>query len=214
MSPTGVRFPCGQLMLEGEWHLPSIKAPFPVVIVCHPHPLYGGDMFNNIVVAICQELSRNSVVAFRFNFRGVGNSGGAFGGGVGEQEDVKAALDFILSSPDIDPTKIGLAGYSFGASVALAAAFQDDRVNLLALVSPALSDTNGEQLEEYGKAKFLIVGDADMFIPVERFQSQVADAAEPKQHQIIPGADHSWWGYERELAQQVSRFFTDGFNQS
>ncbi len=170
-------------------------------------------MLNNIVTAICQALPRHSVAAFRFNFRGVGSSGGAFGGGIAEQEDVKAALAFVLSTLDIDTKRIGLAGYSFGAGVALPVALQDERVSLLALVSPALSDSGWEELKGYHKAKFLIVGDADFVIPLQRFQSHIKDIADPKQYQIVSGADHFWWGYEEEIAEKVTQFFIAGFNQ-
>ena len=213
MSSTHTTFGCGDITLEGELHLPQGVGPFPSVVVCHPHPLYGGNMLNNIVIAICQELSRNLVAALRFNFRGVGNSGGTFGGGITEQEDVKAALAFILSTPDIDTKRIGLAGYSFGASVALPVALQDERVSLLALVSPALSGSGWEQLKGYHKSKFLIVGDADFVIPLEQFQQHIQDIPEPKQYQVVSGADHFWWGYEEEVAQKITQFFAAGFNQ-
>ena len=170
-------------------------------------------MSNNVVFAISQSVPQQSIAAFRFNFRGVGKSGGVFGGGITEQEDVKAALTFVSSTPDIDPKRIGLVGYSFGASVALPVALQDKRVNLLALVSPALSDSGWEQLKRYTKPKFLIVGDADLFISLERFQQYIKDIPAPRQYQVISGADHFWWGYEEEVAQKVTQFFVAGFNQ-
>ncbi len=170
-------------------------------------------MLNNIVIAICQELPRHSIAAFRFNFRGVGNSGGAFGGGVAEQEDVKAALAFLLSTPEIDIKRIGLVGYSFGASVALPVALEEENVSLLALVSPALSDSGWEQLKGYHKAKLLIVGDADFVIPLERFLQYVNDIADPKQYQVVSGADHFWRGYEGEVAEKVVQFFAAGFSK-
>ncbi len=212
MNSIQVRFPCGSITLEGEWHLPQGRGPFPSVVVCHPHPLYGGDMLNNVVSAICQALPQRSVAAFRFNFRGVGNSEGAFGGGIAEQEDVKAALAFVLSNPDTDTKRIGLAGYSFGSSVALPVALQNERVGLLALVSPALSDSGWEQLKGYHKSKFLIVGDADFVIPLEQFQQHIKDMADPKQYRVVSGADHFWWGYEEEVAQKVTQFFVSVFN--
>jgi len=171
-------------------------------------------MANNVIFAICQALPQQSIAAFRFNFRGVGKSGGVFGGGITEQEDVKAALTFVSSTPDIDPKRIGLVGYSFGASVALPVALQDERVNLLALVSPALSDHGWEQLKRYTKPKFLIIGDTDSSIPLERLQQCIKDIPNPKQYQVILGADHFWWGYEEEVAQKVTQFFAAGFNQA
>lgn len=207
-----VKFPCGDITLEGEWHFPEGRGPFPCVVVCHPHPLYGGDMQSDVIVAICEALSQRSVAAFRFNFRGVGRSQGDYGEGIGEQEDVRAALDFVVSSPNIDRAKIGLAGYSFGAKVALPVAFQDERVNLLALVSPPLSDSDCEQLIKYQKPKLVIVGQADNVASLGGLEPYIEDISNPEQFQVIAGADHFWMGYEEELAQRVSHFFAAGFS--
>jgi len=170
-------------------------------------------MTNNVVLAICQALASRSIAAFRFNFRGAGNSEGAFGEGIAEQEDVKAALAFVLSTPDIDGRKIGLAGYSFGGGVALPAALQNKQVSLMALVSPALSGSGWEQLQQYTRSKLLIIGDADSVILSEELRQHIGDAADSEQYQIISGADHFWRGHEDEVARRVSQFFTAGFNQ-
>ena len=169
-------------------------------------------MLNNIVTAICRTLFRRWVAALRFNFRGVGKSGGKFGGGIAEREDVRAALAFVSSTSEIDPRRIGLAGYSFGGSVALSVALQDKRVGLLALVSPVLLDADWEHLEKYPKPKFAIAGDADSVIQLERFRQNMKDVHIPSQYQLVPGADHFWSGYEEELAQKVAQFFVTGFN--
>ena len=169
-------------------------------------------MANNVVLAICQALAEQSIAAFRFNFRGAGRSGGTFGGGIAEQEDIKAALAFVSSTPDIDQGRIGLAGYSFGASVALPVAIEDKQISLLALVSPALSDSGWEQLKAYSKPKFLVSGDNDFVIPLPQFEQYIKDIPEPKQHQVIVGADHFWRGYEEEVAQKVTQFFVAGFS--
>jgi alpha/beta superfamily hydrolase len=171
-------------------------------------------MSSNIAFAICQALAQESIAALRFNFRGVGKSGGAFGGGIAEQEDVRAALAFVLSTPNIDQKRIGLAGYSFGTIVATPVAVQDERVSLLALVSPALSDADWKQLKGYTKPKFLIAGDNDFVIPEPQFWQQVKDIPEPKQCEIIAGADHFWAGFEEEVAQKVTKFFAGGFSGS
>jgi alpha/beta superfamily hydrolase len=168
-------------------------------------------MSSNVVFAICQALAQRSIAALRFNFRGVGKSGGKYGEGIAEQEDVKAALAFALSTPNIDQEKIGLAGYSFGTMVAIPVAVQDERVKLLALVSPALSDSGWGQLKTYAKPKFFILGDTDFVIPQEQFWQKVKDIPEPKQCQIIAGADHYWTNFEGEVAQRVAEFFAGGF---
>lgn len=217
MSSVYTRFPCGppdgRITLEGELYLPQGRGPFPGVVVCHPHPLYGGDMMNNVVSAICRALPQHSVAAFRFNFRGVGSSGGTFGGGIAEQTDIKAALDFVLSMPDIDAQKTGLVGYSFGATVALPVALADERVSCLALVSPSLSDAAWEQLKGYHKPKLLIVGDADSLLQREQFQQHIKDMADSEQYQVVAGVDHFWRGQERELAEKVTRFLVTAFSQ-
>ena len=84
-------FQSGDLSLEGVLHLPAVT-PAPGVVVCHPHPQYGGDMENNVVVAACDWLADRACAALRFNFRGVGESDGAFDQGAGERDDVRAAL--------------------------------------------------------------------------------------------------------------------------
>jgi alpha/beta superfamily hydrolase len=69
-------------------------------------------------------------------------------------------------------------------------------------------------LKGYGKAIFLIIGDADFYVPLEPFQERIDEIAEPKQYQVVSGADHFWWGYELEVARQVAGFFAAGFAQA
>jgi putative ATPase len=216
-SETGsvhVEFSCGEITLEGELHLPQGRGPFPVVVVCHPHSLYGGSMANNLVIAICEGLRRYAIAAFRFNFRGVGNSGGQFGGGTAEREDVTAALEFVSNDSNIDRERIGLAGYSFGGAVALPVAVKDNRVKRLALVSPALSESGWGQLVKYPQPKFIIVGSADSVIRMERYQQIASTARLPEEYRSILGADHFWQGFEDEVTAEVVSFFTSGFIDS
>jgi len=213
LNPDHASFPCGDITLEGIWHLPRTESPLPCVVVCHPHPFYGGSMSNNVVYAICRALAERNIAAFRFNFRGVEQSGGSFGDGNGEQEDVRAVLSFILESRYIDAGRIGLAGYSFGAGVALPVALQDNRISRLALVSPALSDAGWEQIKSYNKPNFIAVGDADFVIPLKQFRKHIQEIPATCRYQIIPGADHFWGEHIKLLAQKVTDFFVDGFGQ-
>src|SRR4030042_7135910 len=137
MKETRVSFPCGELFLEGILAIPGGAGPFPAVIVCHPHPLYGGSMDNNVVWSLTQTLTQASFVSFKFNFRGVGESQGEFGHGIGEQEDTEAAIFFISMLKEVDSKTVGLAGYSAGAGFAFPVGFKDTRIKALAAVSPA-----------------------------------------------------------------------------
>ncbi|MDD5289466.1 MAG: CocE/NonD family hydrolase, partial [Dehalococcoidales bacterium] len=157
---------------------------------------------------ICSALVKSAIVCLRFNFRGAGDSGGCFGGGVGEQDDVKAALDFLANSPQIDSMRIGLAGYSFGGSVVLPVALMDSRVKQLALISPALKEAGWAQLKDYVLPKLILVGDADISVPFRPFQKFFGDA---RQYQVIAGADHFWCGFEEEMSGKVARFHQNNF---
>jgi hypothetical protein len=166
-----------------------------------------------VVLAVCSALLQESIAAFRFNFRGVGGSDGLHGKGVGEQEDVRAAVSFLSSRQEIDAKRIGLAGYSFGAGVVLSIAPQEDRVQAVAAISPALPAASSP-LRGYVNPKLLVVGDADTFIPSERFLRLVGELAQPKEYQVVPGADHFWLGHEGEMAKSVALFFSRIFKEA
>ena len=90
MNEKHVTFRSGELTLEGLIAKPGGGAP--AAVVCHPHPLYGGSMYNNVVEAILEALWQRGFATLRFNFRGVGASEGEHSGGVGEGDDAKAAM--------------------------------------------------------------------------------------------------------------------------
>jgi alpha/beta superfamily hydrolase len=209
MKETRVRFLSGSLTLEGVLGIPEGTGPFPGVIVCHPHPRYGGSMDNNVVYSLCDALTQASFVSFRFNFRGVGSSQGEFGQGIGEQGDVEAAVSFVSTLKEVDSQRIGLAGYSAGASFGLPVGSRDARVKAMAAVSPPLSMFHFDFLRSCPKPKFLISGDKDDVISAEQFLKFCQSLAEPEQCEIVEGADHFWWGYESRLAAKVIAFFTD-----
>lgn len=209
MHQRRLRFRSGQLHLEGILTLPRGTGPFPAVVVCHPHPLHGGSMDNNVVRSLCQALARVSLVSFRFNFRGVGDSEGEFDHGIGEEEDVKAAVSFISGLKEVDSSRLGLAGYSAGAAFALPVGSRDERIRALAAVSPPLTMFDFGFLKGCHKPEFLISGTEDDFTPVERFLELCSSLTEPKEYQTIEGADHFWWGHESSLATEMADFFTE-----
>ena len=207
MTQCYVNLPSSELTLEGAWHYPEGAGTFPAVVVCHPHTLYGGEMSNNVVMAVCRELCQQGIAAFRFNFRGAGGSQGNFADGAGEQEDVKAAISFVAKDTKIDNSRIGLAGYSLGAGVALAAAPTVEQVKAIALISPPLDLPQWESFYEYKIPKLILGGSEDAFFPVVQLAKQVLKLSDPKEYEIIRGPDHFWWGFESQLAAKVVSFF-------
>jgi hypothetical protein len=208
MKKTRVSFPSGELFLEGIIAIPEGVGPFPAVIVCHPHPLYGGTMDNNVVYSLSETLTQASLVSFRFNFRGVGGSQGHFSQGIGEQKDVEAAIFFISTLKEVNAERIGLAGYSAGAGFALPVGFEDERIMALAAISPPLSMFDFAFLKSCLKPKLLISGSRDDLIAIGQFLEFCQNLPNPKEYQVIQEADHFWWGYESRLAAKVTSFFT------
>jgi alpha/beta superfamily hydrolase len=208
MKKTRVSFSSGGLVLEGILTIPEVVGPFPAVIVCRPHPLYGGSMDNNVVYNISETITQASLASFKFNFRGVGASQGEFGQGIGEQEDVKGAISFIITVKEVDSKRIGLAGYSAGAGFALPVGFNDDRIKALAAVSPPIPMFDFDFLKNCPKPKLLISGSRDDLIPINQFLEFCQNLPEPKECESIEGADHFWRGYEPILAAKVAAFFT------
>lgn len=200
-------FHSGNLMLEGIIDIPEGKSPFPAVVVCHPHPLYGGNMHDNVVVAICKALLNKGIACFRFNFRGVGGSQGSYGGGFREQDDAAHAVDFVTKMGKIDPDKIGLAGYSFGGGVAFNVALKDDRVKALVLVSPVIPDSGWKKLGGYARPKLLVLGDSDEYFPLAKYEPKIKSALQPGEYEIFPHTSHFWAGSEDEMAERAAGFF-------
>jgi hypothetical protein len=198
-----VRFPSGDLTLVGVVHRPQ-GLGLAGVAVCHPHPLFGGDMENNVVVALCRALAGDGMVALRFNFRGVGGSGGSYGGGFGERQDARAALDFLAGRAEVDGGRLGLAGYSFGALVALSAA--GERVRALAAVSPPAGGLDPTSFRG-GVPTLLVSGDRDDISPPLRLPEIAASLGPRCEVRSVAGADHFWWGHEQALATAVLEFF-------
>lgn len=211
MKRRRISFRCGELKLEGEYCLPDGDGYFPAAVVCHPHPLYGGSMDNNVVRAISSALVERGIAALVFNFRGVGGSEGSFDGGRGEQDDVRAAMDWLRGQAEVDGERTGLVGYSFGAAVALAVAAGDERVKALALVSLPLMDRAQieqakTQLSNRGIPRLLVCGSEDFVAPLDAVE-QVGAGVESMEVRVIPGADHFWWGNEETAAHTVADFF-------
>ena len=164
-------------------------------------------MDNNVILAVSSALVERSKIAFAFNFRGVGSSQGRYGDGIAELEDAKAAISWLVSQPAVDGKRLGLLGYSFGAAVALPVACYDERVKAVALISWPPGRSHLSQLKGCTKPKLMACGTDDFVVSLDQAKLMNQEAAEPKQFELISGADHFWLGYETELVGKVAAFF-------
>ncbi len=185
------------LALEGELALAAEDgdAPRAVAVVCHPHPLYGGSMHNNVVGRLFLDLPARGVPTIRFNFRGAGASGGTHGGGEAERADVVAAVDVAAERYPGRP--LLLAGYSFGADVALSVG--DDRIGGWLAVSPPLRIVAPEAMvaASDGRPTVIVSGSADDF--------RTATDAE--------ALTSSWASVEVRAADGIDHFWMSGLDQ-
>jgi uncharacterized protein len=206
-------FPCGSIQLQGYYYTPESQGMFPAVIICHPHSLYGGSMDNYIVKRLAAVLTDNNIVSMIFNFRGVGQSQGSFDNGTGEQDDITAAIDWLLQQRSVDKDRIGLAGYSFGGGVSIPVACRDSRIKALALISPVIDEDTVELLRACNKPKIFIVGENDDVTRPVTIELAYDNAGAPKLYKLIPEADHFWYGHENEAVNMAADFLTGELNK-
>ena len=197
-----VRIPVSHGSLEGVLQSGEPDARL-TAIVCHPHPLYGGTMHNKVVFHAAKALNGLGWPVLRFNFRGVGESTGAYGEGVGELEDVAAALDFLGSD------RVVMAGFSFGSFVGLSVGVADGRVVALCGIGlPVASpDRDLGSIQRCTKPKLFVQGSLDEHGPLDAMQSWFAAVAEPKRLEIVAGADHFFNGYHEPLKAAITSYF-------
>jgi alpha/beta superfamily hydrolase len=179
-----IMFPSGSLYLEGL----LIQREIPqAAVISHPHPLYGGDMTNHVVGLVAGVFEEWGWTTLRFNFRGVGRSQGDFDQGEGEQEDVSAAVAYLLG---LGMKPIILTGYSFGAWVNALAAQDNPEINHSILIAPPLAMMDFSFLKEDSKTGLIVAGDQDSFCPAKDLRRLVETMKSPPPLKIIPGADH------------------------
>ena len=190
--------------LEARLALP--ESPKAGLVICHPHPLYGGDMHNPVVVRAAEVAQGLGVATLRFNFRGVGGSSGVHGEGKSEQDDVLAALDTLAGRLPAE-SLVGLAGYSFGSWVSARVVVAGRDVPALALIAPPLGLYDLDFLERVPVHTLLVAGDRDTFCPVEAIE-QVGKRLE-RPVEIIEGAQHFFLGQLYPLGQVVERWIRE-----
>ncbi len=203
MKEQPVSIPSGDLKLEGLIAVGAGNQAARAAVVCHPHPLYGGSMYNNVVEAALEALWALKFATLRFNFRGVGASEGEHSGGQGEAADAIAAMNLLLSHEGIAPEGAVMAGYSFGAAVAMRAGAQLAQVATIAAVALPIAMGDFSAAAKSGRRIVLIAGDRDSYC-TEAAVSNLAASIGGAKLRIIRGADHFFAGHEQELTAALS----------
>ena len=212
-----LRGPAGRL--EAVLNTGQADAPY-AALLCHPHPKGGGTMHNKVVYHAMKSLSSFGLPTLRFNFRSVGLSEGTFDDGCGEQDDVRAALNWIETNLKLP---ILFAGFSFGSYVGLRACCGDTRVKgLLALGLPVHAegrDYTYSFLAQCVQPKLFLSGDHDKYGPVPMVEEVFATASEPKRLVWIEGAEHFFQGTAESPApklglmqQEIGRWLRETFS--
>jgi alpha/beta superfamily hydrolase len=168
-------------------------------VICHPHPVYGGTMDNKVVTTVARGFNECSIPTLRFNFRGVGQSQGAFDQGIGETADAAAVVAF--GAARWPGRALIVAGFSFGGYVALRLARQTPAQKLIA-IAPAV------QYFEPGTGAppcpwFIIQGDADDVVDPKAVIKWASALSTVPRVTVLAGVGHFFHGRLRELRDAV-----------
>ncbi len=197
--------PAGRL--ETVIEEPEDQAPGEAVLICHPHPQFGGTMHNKVVYRMARGLRRAGAVALRFNYRGVNMSEGSYDNGVGELEDSRAALDFLRSRyPELP---FSLAGFSFGSRIILKLGCEIPGARRLIAVGFPAGDAASRTLGACEIPRVFIQSTNDQFGPKEAMESYVNSLPGPKELIWIEAGDHFFAGgldqFEHAVFEVASR---------
>ena len=186
--PTTLTGPVGALEILAE----GFDTPFNgIAIICHPHPLHGGTMLNKVVHTLARSCRELGLASLRFNYRGVGNSEGGYGEGLGESEDLLAIIDWL--GQRYPSTPLWLAGFSFGCYVALRAAGLRP-IEQLITIAPAVNRLDFNELPLPRCPWLLVHGDADEVVPFAEVVDWVNGLTTPPETIYLDGVSHFFHG--------------------
>ena len=199
--------PAGRLETLVEEPVPGGLAPRLAAVVCHPHPLFGGTLHNKVVHTLARSLRAGGAATLRFNFRGVGASEGSHDGGAGETEDALAAVDFARQR--WSGTDLVLAGFSFGAAIAIRAAAVAQPKWLIS-VAPAVDHVDLDGCVAPSCDWLIVQGDADEVVSSASVVDWAARRAPQARLRVLAGVGHFFHGRLHELADCIREEWPPG----
>lgn len=205
LRPYTIPGPAGSLevIYRPTRHHPAVGA----ALVCHPHPQFGGTMHSRVVHHLARAFGDAGFVTLRMNFRGVEGSAGKYSQGVGEVDDVLAALDHLRRMHG--ELSMGIAGHSFGAWVGLRAMSVRPEVEFGVAAGLPVAIYDFSFLCESERPLLVVQGDGDRFGSEETLRTAAASWTRQVQLAIVPGADHFFAQQLPSLRRRVVGFLRD-----
>jgi alpha/beta superfamily hydrolase len=195
-------------VLEGIINTNTLSEQRAIAVLAHPLPTEGGTLHTKGVFHAAKAFARIGCPVLRFNFRGVGRSAGTFSGGPGEQDDFRAAMQFMIKRyPQV--SRVWAAGMSFGAWVAMTVGADHPRATALIGIAPAVTHYDFSPVVRAGKPAFIIHGERDELINLKEVRKFYAQLPEPKELVVIDGADHLFDGKVTEVGEAIEDLLQD-----
>ena len=197
---------CNENKLEAVLNENSLQK---AVIITHPHPLYGGNMDNSVVMSIEKAFFDRGFTTLRFNFRGTCNSTGMFDDGNGEQDDVLAVLSFLEQKKGFE--RILLAGYSFGARINAKLVAGGCEIDDHIMISPPVGFMSFDDIEQMPHTGLIVSGEKDEIAPSNLIQDHIARWGIKVQYKIIKNCDHFYSNSLGKLENIIDLYLKDSF---
>ncbi|QBD82107.1 hypothetical protein EPA93_41465 [Ktedonosporobacter rubrisoli] len=192
-------------LLEGVLHEPAGIDMAPVIILCHPQPA-SSDMNDTLTVALARSLAAAGMIAFRFNFRGVGKSQGQQTDGRLEPLDLAGAIDTVITHPKANSAKVCVVGHAFGAYATLLYAPFDKRVRTIVAISLPLFRATRGLTKPFERPKLFVTGEFDEICPLYKLEPFVEQLPGPKGIKVVTGARHLMRGYEEAAINAILKY--------
>ena len=208
MTETELIFPTEGIALEARLVTGSQGE---LAVICHPHPLYGGSMDNNVVLAARDGLARAGFSTLRFNFRGVGGSGGEPGTD-SDPDDLSAMLEH-LARQEVAARGLHVAAYSYGAWVALSSLGKSPAPASMLLFSPPVDFMPFEALRLPEAPCLITLGSRDEYCSeasLRQWFDRQPESEATRQVVVFPGGDHFYGGQEAALEEAIGEFLISG----
>jgi alpha/beta superfamily hydrolase len=196
--------PVGRIEARLEDPVPDGSGHAVVGVLCHPHPLHGGTMQNKVVHTAARAMQEAGAATVRFNFRGVGRSEGSYDDGRGELDDALAVVSWARDRLECDA--LWLAGFSFGAAVALQAALRGARPARLVTIAPPVGRIIVEPVARPRCEWLIVQGDRDELVDFADVRDWAARYDPQPQLLVVPGAEHFFHGKLIELRAGIVQF--------